>query len=374
MTGQPNLIGGVPPPLMAKAGRHGDYLALPNAANPRWIFPAARACHNAALTLYAPQKPLGKVRKLLMRRGLLSGQTVMITGVDELKAILASAVGASGVELAFSLGTPGAYRKTTVLAMSPGGQALAFAKIAYNQLAQRALAHESTALERLSGNESMSGRVPRLLLTTRWEGALVAVITAGPSEEGPRKLGKYHGEFLGLLRKSFGTIKPFRTSGLWQWMDGIFSFMSPSLPGPTAARIERGLHSLDQLIGRVAIPLTLAHGDFTPWNSRVAPDGSLYVFDWEQAREDCTTSFDAFHFTAMQEAVRRKRPVSPQTILAKVQPIFPGNGSDQLRSEYLVYLLATTLFYAHALLIAPGVGNSDVLVWMESQLDRLLRS
>jgi hypothetical protein len=43
------------------------------------------------------------------------------------------------------------------------------------------------------------------------------------------------------------------------------------------------------------IPLCLAHGDFTPWNTFVQ-GGRLYVFDWEYARADWPVGFDLVHF------------------------------------------------------------------------------
>ena len=45
-----------------------------------------------------------------------------------------------------------------------------------------------------------------------------------------------------------------------------------------------------------AIPVSVSHGDFTPWNM-YCDDQRLYVYDWEMARNGIPMLFDLFHFS-----------------------------------------------------------------------------
>ena len=55
----------------------------------------------------------------------------------------------------------------------------------------------------------------------------------------------------------------------------------------------------------------LMHGDFAPWNIRVAPtDGRWLVLDWERATLQGIPGWDWFHFVIQPEILVRRRPVA----------------------------------------------------------------
>jgi hypothetical protein len=305
--------------------------------------------------------------------GVLPGEIVSVEGIESLKVLLADALAEPAIELALSFGTPGAYRKTTVLVMSDDGRILAFAKLAHQQPSQLALANEATTLARLNAQEQLIGRVPTLILSTIWKNARIDVTSAGPNCPGPREPQACHGEFLRLLDDAFGVALRFRSSRMWHRMTTLFSSIEPRLERALAMQIREGLLILDQRIGEVTLSMTLAHRDFTPWNSRQREDGSLFVFDWESAQEEYTSTFDACHFAAMNAAVRNKMRVRPRSILQTVEQMTSGRQVYDLPSEYLAYLLDTTLFYAEAEIRAPQGGTHKVFRWMANQVAQAIQ-
>ena len=83
-----------------------------------------------------------------------------------------------------------------------------------------------------------------------------------------------------------------RMSEIWLRLQHSSPETMPTNLGPALERLHDGL-------GRVSMPLSLAHGDFAPWNTRLG-SLSLFVLDWERASEGMSPLYDAFNFQALQ--------------------------------------------------------------------------
>ena len=55
-----------------------------------------------------------------------------------------------------------------------------------------------------------------------------------------------------------------------------------------------------------AIPVSVSHGDFTPWNM-YCDDQRLYVYDWEMARNGIPMLFDLFHFSYQSVILQQQK-------------------------------------------------------------------
>jgi hypothetical protein len=66
------------------------------------------------------------------------------------------------------------------------------------------------------------------------------------------------------------------------------------------ARVER------PLAGRSVHP-SLYHGDFTPWNVKVDPNGRWTVLDWERGERDGLPLWDWLHFVVQREILVRRQ-------------------------------------------------------------------
>jgi len=156
-----------------------------------------------------------------------------------------------------------------------------------------------------------------------------------------------------------------RTSEMWLRLQRGSPETLPANLGPALERLH------DEL-GPLSMPLSLAHGDFAPWNTRLGPR-SLFVFDWERASEGMSPLYDVFNFQALQAALQGRRGGirDRRFLLTLLDDLWP-EGRYHLPGLYLAYLAHVTLLYSEAQSLAPGVGERKVWGWFAQQIDDVL--
>src|ERR687898_3683920 len=286
------------------------YAAYPNLANVRWLLPAKEpALRRAGLEgLYQPSSLRGRALRTIIGAGALQGEKVWLEedNLQRLETMVASAMGVQAVRLAFYLGVPAPHRKVTAQVLTPEGKTLAYAKIATSELAQAALKTERRALLRLSQSAGLKGTVPELLGSLEWHGGTILLITMGPPRPGPRGLSSVHLRFCTQVFQSFRVQQTFVESPMWTRMSEIWVRLQHSSPETLPTNLGPALERLHDELGPVSMPLSLAHGDFAPWNTRLGAR-SLFVLDWERASEGMIPLYDAFNFQALQAALQGRR-------------------------------------------------------------------
>lgn len=357
---------------VASGGEGREYRAYPTLAGARWLFPAGRpAVRRAGMReLFRPGSLKGRVAKRLISSGGLRGGRLFLDGaaLGDLEDELSGALG-EPVCVAFYVGTPGAYRKVTAQAVTPAGASLAFAKLAATPAARSDVAAERRNLVRLAESGALSGRIPRMLGFFEWQGCDVLLASGGPAAPGPDELAPDH---LSFLKDFFG---PFAVSGVFAEgsmlarLAAQTNFLKPRVARPLHDSLAGSLAALGDNLGPVEVPVSLAHRDFAPWNTRVGPEG-LFVFDWDRLEEGVTPLYDAFHFQAIQAALFGDRAHLPDRgfLRALLEAVWPG-GDEHLPYLYLAYLLDQALFYAEARATAPETGESTVLDWFLARLN-----
>jgi hypothetical protein len=352
------------------------YTAYPNLANVRWLLPAKKpALRRTGIGgLYQPNSLRGRVLRTIIGAGSVLGEKV---GLEEdalahLETMLASVVGVEAVRLAFYLGVPAPHRKVTAQVLTPDGKTLAYAKIATSPLAQEAVNNERRALLRLSESASLQGTVPEVLGSLDWHGGTILLITMGPPRPGPRGLSSVHLRFCTQLSRSFEVQGTFVESPMWTRMSEIWLRLRHSSPETLPATLGPALERLHGELGPVSMPLSLAHGDFAPWNTRLGPR-SLFVLDWERASEGMSPLYDAFNFQALQAALQgRRRGIRDRRFfLTMLDALWPEE-RKYLPILYLAYLTHVTLLYSEAQSLAPGVGEKKVWGWFVQQIESVL--
>jgi hypothetical protein len=352
------------------------YAAYPNLANVRWLLPAKEpALRRAAIEgLYQPSSLRGRALRTIIGAGALQGEKVWLEedNLQRLETMMASAMGVDAVRLAFYLGVPAPHRKVTAQVLTPEGKTLAYAKIATSELAQAALKTERRALLRLSQSAGLKGTVPELLGSLEWQGGTILLITMGPPRPGPRGLSSAHLRFCTQLFQSFRGHQTFVESPMWSSISEIWLHLQRSSPETLPADLGPALERLHEELGPVNMPLSLAHGDFAPWNTRLG-ERSLFVLDWERASEGMTPLYDAFNFQALQSALlgRRKGIRDRQFLLRLLDAIWP-EGRKHLPNLYLAYLTHVSLLYSEAQSLVPGVGEKKVWHWFAKQIESAL--
>jgi hypothetical protein len=288
--------------------------------------------------------------------------------LERLENEIARILGEADIRVAFYVGVPGAYRKIMAQVMSPCGKVLAFAKIGIPPLAQAAVEGEGRVLLRLSESTALRGAVPDVLGRFGWQGGKVLLMTGGPTRPGPRRLSGVHARFCEDAFLSFAREYVFEEGPMYARMTETLRRLTPDLPDPLPAYYDRALGQLGKRLGSVPVPLSLAHRDFAPWNTRLGTEG-LFVFDWERAQEGATPLYDAFHFWAIQAALFGRRLRSPDRRFLQdlLDRQWPG-AQEHLRWLYLAYLVDMSLDYSEARVIAPTAGEQRVWRWFVEQV------
>ena len=177
-----------------------------------------------------------------------------------------------------------------------------------------------------------------------------------------------HLRFCTQVFQSFRVRETFEQSPMWSRMSEIWLHLRHGSPEALPAKLGLALERLHDELGPVSMPLSLAHGDFAPWNTRLGPH-SLFVFDWERASEGMSPLYDAFNFQALQAALQGRRwgVRNRRFLLTLLDNLWP-EGREHLPLLYLAYLAHVTLLYSEAQSLAPGVGERKVWGWFARQI------
>jgi hypothetical protein len=352
------------------------YAAYPNLREVRWLLPTDRPVLRRAgiRGLYQPGSMGGRVLKRLVDTGVLRGEKVWLeeSTLANLEATLAQAFEEVDVRLAFYVGVPAPHQKVTAQVLTPVGRTLAYVKIATSPLAQEAVEAERRTLLQLSEGESLRGKVPKILGWFPWRESKVLLLTSGPERAAPKKLSSLHSSFCESLFLSFAEENIFGESPMWTRMTETVRHLNTDLPDPLSAYYDQALQRLSKELGSVLLPMSLAHCDFAPWNTRLGPKG-LFVVDWERAKQGMIPLYDVFHFQAIQTALSNGRGHLPDRRFLNpfLRRLWP-EGHRHLLSLYLAYLVDMSLVYSEAQTTAPGVGEQRVWRWFVEQIGAFL--
>jgi hypothetical protein len=352
------------------------YTAYPSLANVRWLLPANQpALRRAGIEgLYQPNSLRGRAVRTIIGAGAVPGEKVWLEedALARLERKLASVVGVEAVRLAFYLGVPAPHRKVTAQVLTPEGKTLAYAKIATSPLAQAALKTERRALLRLSQRAGLQGTVPEVLGSLDWQEGTILLMTMGPPRPGPRGLSSVHLRFCTQVFQSFRVQKTFAQSPMLTGMSEMWLRLQHSSPETLPTNLGPALERLHEELGPVSMPLSLAHGDFVPWNTRLG-EGALFVLDWERASEGMSPLYDAFNFQALQAALQgQRRGIRDRRFLLSLLDALWPEGHKHLSILYLAYLTHVTLLYSEAQSLVPGVGEKKVWRWFAQQIECVL--
>ena len=307
------------------------------------------------------------VARVLARFGphrLLGCGQLRLSGMPE----LGGAFACRAAHVACFTGTDGPHRKTTLQIMDACGAILGYAKISRASHVRPYLRNEAAMLTRVAALGLTTADVPTLL-SVRDDEAVTMLVTdslKSSSHTAPLKPRAEHQRFLNELR-----AKTERQGG-----------------GATLDALEKRMLVLASVggaewTGRIArmaallrpvqdeIPVCLAHGDFTPWNTFLQ-GGRLYVFDWEYANLAWPVGFDLAHFLLATIPPDQQPESLPELVNRISSEHFGGNKTVAWRA-LLLSLSCHAVFYLGRLLEA-GSPLSD---WIEgpgraAMLDRLL--
>lgn len=268
-------------------------------------------------------------------QGLLFRRQIQLTGV----AALAARLNRKASAFAIFTGTNGPHRKTTIQLMDSGGRILGYAKITRRDLVRPWLAREAQMLRHVRGLRLGRAVAPELLAFETGEHVPSVLVTDSQRAGGhasPRKPGQTHLGFLAELVQRTGRNGAERALGELAELA-----TDRRLPVAWTQRFRDGLQRLAPSAS--VMPVALAHGDFTPWNSFVLGE-RLYIFDWEYAAEDWPLGYDLAHYLLASASTREPEAVVG-TLVPQLAHAFHRGDASAAEDALLMSLLLHARFY-----------------------------
>jgi hypothetical protein len=280
------------------------FAVLPSRQEPRCLVPLgdARATLEG-FQVYTPYALRSRVVKSLLAQMVKRRGAVNSLYVGEplgLKALVSNVTGERNPAFAVLLGTAGKYRKLTIQVMRQGGKTLGYVKLALSKAAGVRLRHEAGVLEDLA---ALRPQVPRVLYAGEWQDSYLLFLSALEGRPGPAELSGMHLEFLEKLAALRRVDKPGyklveEMGARWEEVAWRCDWRWQSLGAAALSEARRELEA-------VTVPCGLAHGDFSPANTRVR-EGCLAVFDWERCQAEAPLGWDTFHFSVEAAGALKK--------------------------------------------------------------------
>ena len=194
--------------------------------------------------------------------------------------------------MAFFTGTDGPHRKTTIQLMDNDGAILGYCKMSRKSHIRPYLRNEADMLSHVANLELRSANIPNVL-EFRDDASITFLVTNSLKTEQSKikkRLGREHLFFLheiSVKTADIGATQVFKALSDW-----TLEFQS-RLSVDWVRRFQEGCAILR--CQHTSIPVSLAHGDFTPWNTYLQSK-RLYVFDWEYAHYGYPQGYDHLHF------------------------------------------------------------------------------
>jgi thymidylate kinase len=246
-----------------------------------------------------------------------------------------------GEEWSLFTGTVGPYRKAIVHFKKD--KASYFVKVGMTELSNMKLQVEWSFLDQMEYKRIPQLSVPRAWNLTRGVVMMEDVKNGGQRES---RLTNLHWFALRNIYRASTAQMPIGQVPAFQRALQIIEKLSHS----NDARLPSGMLSKIKALGETINPnqvirVSIAHGDFTPWNMYVNGD-KLHVYDWEMASPEMPILFDAFHFIS-QSAILEHRwdfarlwdEVDMQMSGGIAQQILHETGTDLVVAKKLYYFL-----------------------------------
>lgn len=259
-----------------------------------------------------------------------------------------------GCATALYFGSPGPLQKLTILCRGADDDSTRVAKVALHASADAAVAREAVWLRQLGAAPETTAFVPQFvdegILACGRRFVVMSGLLGGVTT---LRFERRHREFLAVLAAKGGcerwTVVPAvaRLRQRLRTMRSAFNSSQGSL-------LEAVLDEVEVALARQDLPACLVHGDFAPWNVRLAPE-RLFVFDWEYAQSQGNPLQDFLHFHLMPRVLNARRLLVKAGFMrgllsdaaSYARDVFGPDGGVAQATGVLAahYLLDTIVFY-----------------------------
>ncbi len=275
---------------------------LRRAGQPFLLLPREPREAVATLALYAPQTARAQAARAMLRCAIglrfpWPGETICFEVLLEAPFVrfLSSLHGGATTEpprfgiLAGNPASPG--QRFLLLCSNAEGQPVAVVKVALTQRAHELIQHEQSLLSAIAGK--FKG-VPAIIGTFH-SGEILAFAIPFFQGNSPRSFEQE--QLPSLLNSWVDTQSAVPLSEMPDWL---------KLEQVCAA--QPGFQGLAQRVRSQPVHRCLAHGDFTPWNIKISPEGVCTVLDWERGELTGIPGWDWFHYAIQTAILVKRRP------------------------------------------------------------------
>jgi len=216
--------------------------------------------------------------------------------LEHLKAIFNQ----TDMSFGIGLGTLGPQRKPVIQMIDGEGQALAYAKVGWNEQTRRLVENEKNALEFLTGRGLQYGATARLLYFGYWNQRAILITEPLPLNPAVEKLTDFDDclvEFLVELGGLQKIYEPFHQTRFFTSLRGRVQAIKPAISSRDLHTLEEAIRLLRARLGSREIPWIWSLGDLAPWNIGYdAEKRKISVIDLEYAHDTALPGWDLFHF------------------------------------------------------------------------------
>lgn len=330
------------------------------------------------LNLYNTSNWKGELFKTIFKTGFKLGMKNWLKSgsfwVTASKELFLNTINNKG-QYAIFTGTVGDNRKA-VISFEQGQKATRFLKMPLTKSANKLVANELAYLQELQGYKLRKMVAPK----PKKIGHSLMVSNVRPEQ--PLNNNELKEVHLAALYELYEhTVGPavLNESAAWVGIQQDLATLEKAeivndLPKEKISRITQLLKQLaKQLNTTDFVPMSIAHGDLTPWNSYLT-EKTVHIYDWELA-ERLPLFYDAFHYIFQSSILVKRLPfkVIERQIeaFAKIPIVERMIGEFELNYEqvYQFYLLRNTAYYVSRYVSQPHLhiqAHWLVDTWLEA--------
>lgn len=228
--------------------------------------------------------------------------------------------------IAVAAGVPDRNQKVIVRALDRRGTARAILKLGFSERSDDAIEREGRALIRMA--ELLPDRAPKFIAQGTRAGRRWLAQEVLEGHRAGDGISPSHSEFLvelSRLERGSCTLERLQAFGdASRHLETLDPSFDPDWHRDYSELSAALVSSLDG----AEIPTTLAHGDFTPWNT-VQRGGVLRAFDWEYFSEQSPALNDLLHFHLQTGVLVKHHP--GERIFDELAALFAGPGAEVVR-------------------------------------------
>ena len=282
-----------------KSSNEGCFYIIPGTNGPRWIVPCDARTGLKVLISWRPYSTLARVKWWIATGLYRVGALRYAPGVSRLyfKRECYEYGACSWGEViknchpVIYVGTYGEFQKFVITYVDTiTALPKCVVKVPYGHMAKQSIVNEANTLEQLS-IEDRGLNIPKLFSLNEDRGVSVQSIVEGRLSS--ERFTERHVDVLLKLINHGSTV--CIKSDSEPLIEALNAKNMPTTTGH--GFIKNTLLGLD---GALLLPSTWEHGDFTPWNIKIAHD-DLALLDWEAAVKNGVPLQDICHFFSMQE-------------------------------------------------------------------------